>query len=76
MYIIYTLAIDVPEVIPLFARFPRSICTETLACERSTPALCSACVKVFNNLTSTKTNLSSAYTFSTQTHEKALSKIM
>lgn len=32
------------------ALFPRSICTEMLACDRSTPELCSACVRVLNNL--------------------------
>lgn len=34
----------------VLALFPRSICTEILACDKSTPELCSACVSVLNNL--------------------------
>ena len=34
----------------VFALFPRSICTEILASDKSTPELCSACVSVLNNL--------------------------
>ena len=49
-YPIYTFEAGVPEDSPRFARFPRSICTEILACDRSTPALCSAWLREFNNL--------------------------
>lgn len=45
---------DIPDIIPRFARFPRSICTEMLACDKSKPVLCSACVREFNNLVSIK----------------------
>ena len=45
-----TLTVDVEVVILLFARLPRSICTEMLACDKSMPELCSACVRVFSNL--------------------------
>lgn len=34
----------------LLARLPSSIWTEILACDRSTPELCNAWVRVFNNL--------------------------
>ena len=34
----------------MFACLPSSICTEMLACDKSTPVLCSACVSVSNNL--------------------------
>lgn len=47
---VQTLATDMPEVSPLFALLPRSTCTEMVAWVRSTPALSSACVRVFNNL--------------------------
>lgn len=32
------------------ACLPSSICTEMLACDKSTPELCKACVSVSNNL--------------------------
>jgi len=54
----HTLDVNVPEVSPLFARFPRSIWTEMLACDRSTPALCSDCVRVFSNLICMKFHIS------------------
>lgn len=60
--LIYTFGVDVPEVIPLFRLFPRSICTETLAWDRFTPALCNACAKAFKSLATTKTNLLTANT--------------
>lgn len=49
VYQLYTL-VDVSDVSPLFALFPRSIFTEMLACDKSTPAFCSACVRLLNNL--------------------------
>lgn len=45
-----TLRFDASVIGAWVARFPRSICTETLACDKSTPELCSACVRVFSNL--------------------------
>lgn len=46
----FTLELDVVVGGLLIARLPRSICTETLACDRSMPKLCSACAREFNNL--------------------------
>lgn len=45
-----TFAMDAEEFTLLFARFPRSICTEMFACDRSIPDVCSACVRLFSNL--------------------------
>lgn len=47
---VYTFAIDGPEVIPLSARFPKSICTEIVAWDRSRPVFSNACVNEFSNL--------------------------
>ena len=46
----YTLIMEVGAVGLLFALFPKSIFTEMLAFDKSTPELCNACVRVFNNL--------------------------
>lgn len=45
-----TLIMGVGAVGLLFALLPKSICTEMLAFDKSTPELCNACVRVFNNL--------------------------
>lgn len=49
----FTLALEAVVGL-LIARLPRSICTEILACDRSMPELCSACVRELNNLFQTK----------------------
>lgn len=44
------MAFDIPEADPRFARFPRLICTDMRASDRSTPVLSSALVNEFKNL--------------------------
>lgn len=48
-----TFELYVEGVNPLFDRLPTSICTETLAWDKSTPEHCSACVRVSNILSNT-----------------------
>lgn len=47
---LHTMAFDIPEADPRFARFPRLICTDMRASDRSTPVLSSALVNEFKNL--------------------------
>lgn len=42
--------IDIGTFGVIFACLPSSICTEMLACDKSTPEVCNACVSVSNNL--------------------------
>jgi hypothetical protein len=46
---------------PLLAGLPTLICTEMLACDRSTPEDCSAWVREFSILFNTKNNSVTAY---------------
>lgn len=52
-----TLTMDFGIAILLHACFPSSICTEMLACDKSTPEFCRACVRVFNSLHNTNIRL-------------------